>query len=108
MSVPAKLGMGAALVAVGLAGLVYTMPIISDDLSSKKPVYREADVPAYSSSLVPYTAVEIASAAVMTGGIVLCAMGYTERFADSTFSPHTDTSKTDGSNKEKTKAASGA
>src|SRR5262245_42553913 len=109
MSVPAKLGMGIALIAAGLAGLAYTMPLISNETSSREPIYREADVPSYPSSLVPYTAVEIASAAVMTGGMVLCAIGYSERSADSTPSLHIGTNdKAESSSNEKTKAASGA
>lgn len=109
MRISAKLGIGVALVAAGLAGLVYTMPIISNELSSEGPVYREADVPAYSSSMTPFIAVEITSAAVLTGGIVLCALGYTDRFVDSVISPNKDKDKTDSSsNKEKTQAASGA
>lgn len=110
MRISAKLGIGVALVAAGLAGLVYTMPIISNELSSEGPVYREADVPAYSSSMTPFIAVEITSAAVLTGGIVLCALGYTDRFVDSVISPNKENKdKTDSSsNKEKTQAASGA
>lgn len=103
MTIPAKLGIGAVLAAVGLAGLVYTMPVISGGLSSKGLVFKEADVPAYQSSVTPYIAIEIASAAVMTGGIVLCTWGYPERFADVTLPLHGDkNSKANGSNKEKT------
>lgn len=78
MSIARKLVIGATLAAMGLAGLAYTMPLISNEVASEKPVYKEDDVPEYPRSLQPYTAMEVFSAAVMTGGIVLCAVGLSE------------------------------
>lgn len=79
MAVSSKLGIGAALVIVGLAGLVYSMPIATNAAANKSgPVFQESDVPKYPGEDMRYVGIEIISAAVLTGGIAMLSLGLSD------------------------------
>jgi hypothetical protein len=78
MVVSSKLIVGLAVVGCGIAGLVYSIPIVSNSIASKVPVYMNSDVHGYSNSMLVYVATEIGSAAILTLGIALSAFGYAE------------------------------
>jgi hypothetical protein len=90
------LGIGVAIVTLGIAGLAYSMPMVSNEVASKRPIYKESDVPGYPSSILVYVAMEIASAAILTGGIALCASAQADRIAGPTPAlSQTDTNTTE-------------
>jgi hypothetical protein len=60
------------------------MPMVSNAVASKGAVYKESDVRRYPSSMLVYVAMEIASAAILTVGEALCALGQAERLASPT------------------------
>ena len=74
---------GLAVAGYGIAGLVYSIPIISNSIALKVPVYKNSYVHGYPNSMLDYVAVEIGSAAVLTLGIALSTFGYSERLAGS-------------------------
>lgn len=69
-----ELMIGAGMLAAGLTGLIYAMPLISSSVAAKNVVFGESDVPATPSSIAPYVAIVIASTGLIVGGITLCAM----------------------------------
>ncbi|MEO9363151.1 MAG: hypothetical protein ABI348_04545 [Nitrososphaera sp.] len=76
-----KLGIGAMLVVLGVAGMVYALPIESNSMvvNGDSPViYEKAPHPPLPSSMVPYLWIVAASAASFVLGIAFLAMGQTE------------------------------
>jgi len=63
------------MLAAGLAGLIYALPIISNAVAAKGLVFKESDVPATPTTLGAYIAIIIASAGLLAGGIFLSIMG---------------------------------
>ena len=80
MAISSKLGIGAVLVAIGLAGLVYSLPVVSNAAASKATVYQESDVPKFQNAYTIYIPIVIASVGVLTGGIALMAIGLSDTF----------------------------
>jgi hypothetical protein len=80
MAISSKLAIGAVLVAIGLAGLVYSLPVVSNAAASKATVYQESDVPKFQNAYTMYIPIVIASVGVLTGGIALMAIGLTDTF----------------------------
>ena len=80
MAIASKLGIGAVLVAIGLAGLVYSLPVVSNAAASKATVYQESDVPKFQNAYTIYIPIVIASVGVLTGGIALMAIGLSDTF----------------------------
>ena len=66
---------GIGMLAAGLAGLIYALPIISNAVAAKGLVFKESDVPATPTTLGPYIAIIIASAGLLIGGIFFSIMG---------------------------------
>ncbi len=67
------IAIGAALIVIGLAVLVYTMPIVSDAAASKTPVYSESGVPKLPNNAMSMVPIEIAGVAPLIAGIALMA-----------------------------------
>jgi hypothetical protein len=78
MSFSTKISIGAAITVLGLAGLFYTMPMVSNAMASKGPVFTEADVPKLPDSIIVYIPVEIGSAGAVIAGISFMAVGLVE------------------------------
>jgi hypothetical protein len=77
MAISFKVWIGFFVIGLGLAGLVYTMQIVSKAAASKGLVYKE-DVPKYPDNMKVYIPMEAASAAIMTIGIVIAALGHAD------------------------------
>jgi hypothetical protein len=85
---------GIILVAAGIAGLVYSMPIVSDAMSLKSRTEPAAlgkaplpSLPSYDSAIL---GVEIASIPALIAGIVLMALGQSKAYeADKTSTEQT-------------------
>src|SRR5579884_3047946 len=95
MAISANIGIGAAIVIVGLAGLVYSMPLASNAAANKSgPVFQEADVPKYPTNFMQYVALEIISAAVLTGGIAMLSLGLSDTLKEKNQTTQLDTKRT--------------
>lgn len=75
-----KIGVGAAITILGLAGLFYTMPMVSNAAASKGTVFTETDVPKFPDSVKMYIPVEIGAAGAVIVGISFMAVGLGEAF----------------------------
>ena len=73
-----KISIGAAITILGLVGLFYTMPMVSNAAASKGPVFTEADVPKLPDNMKAYIPVEIGAAGAIIVGISLMAVGLGE------------------------------
>lgn len=83
--VSGKMGIGAVLVALGIGGIVYAMPIESSSMivSNNSPViYDKVAPPALPPSMVPYLGIVAASVVSLVIGIALMAVGETEVFKE--------------------------
>jgi hypothetical protein len=73
-----KLGIGAMLVVLGVAGMAYAMPIESNSLAvggNSPMIYDKVTHPPPSSSMVPYLGIVAASAASFVLGIAFLTVG---------------------------------
>lgn len=66
---------GLGIIAAGVIGLAYALPMISNIVAAKSVVFKESDVPATPNSIIPYVATAIASTGLIIGGITLSVMG---------------------------------
>lgn len=48
-----ELMIGTGVLAAGLTGLIYAMPLVSNGIAAKSVVFSESDVPATSGSIAP-------------------------------------------------------
>ncbi len=91
MAISSKIGIGAAIVIVGLAGLVYSLPIVSNAAANKTgPVFQESDVPKYPEAYMQYVGIEIISAFVLTGGIGVLAVGLSDSIKERRYPEKSD------------------
>ena len=70
-----KSAIGIGMLAAGLMGLIYALPIISNAVAAKGLVFKESDVPATPGTVGPYIAIIVASSGLLVGGIILSIMG---------------------------------
>lgn len=75
-----KIGIGAVLIAVGLAGMIYTMPVVASGAAADELVVQESSVPKLPDSLLSYVGIEIASFGTLALGIVTVAIGHYDTF----------------------------
>ena len=96
------------MLAAGLAGLIYALPIISNAVAAKGLVFKESDVPATPSTIGPYIAIMIASSGLLVGGIVLSVVGPAS--TDKAPEPHKQDAEKNASEhkNDDTKTAAGA
>jgi hypothetical protein len=80
MAISFKVWIGLSILMLGLSGLVYSLLTFSHAVASHGPVYKEADVPPIPESMKPYIALELASAGIMTAGVVIMALGHYDTF----------------------------
>ncbi|HVX01551.1 MAG TPA: hypothetical protein VHA09_00195 [Nitrososphaera sp.] len=81
--VSGKMGIGAILVALGVGGMAYAMPIESNSMvvdNNSPVIYNKVAPPSLPSSMVPYLGIVGASVASFGLGIALMAVGQTEVF----------------------------
>lgn len=81
--VSGKMGIGAILVALGVGGMAYAMPIESNSMvvdNNSPVIYNKVAPPTLPSSAMPYLGIVGASAAAFGLGIALMAVGQTEVF----------------------------
>lgn len=92
MAVSGKLGIGAVLVALGVGGLAYTMPMVANSVAldpSDPSIFNKTAKPVLPSEMVPYVGVEAVSAASLAVGIALSSLGLQD-----TYKPRQQSSKT--------------
>lgn len=77
MAISGQLGIGLVLVGLGVAGLAYAMPLVAAPETAKndRNIFVQNNPVKPTSDLRPYIGIEIASAAVLIGGIALSAAG---------------------------------
>ncbi len=96
MAISSKIGIGTALVVVGLAGLVYSLPIVSNAAANKTgPVFQESDVPKYPAAYMQYVGIEIISAFVLTGGIAMLSLGLSDTIKERSYPAQSNVQTTD-------------
>jgi hypothetical protein len=91
----AKIGSGAALIVIGVAMLVYAMPIVSNAAASNGPVFTEAAVPKVPSGAMSLVPIEIGALGPLVAGIALVAAGSGERLQG----PQTDRERAEAEQK---------
>lgn len=92
MTVSGKLGIGAVLVALGIGGLVYLMPMVAKSVAlepNDPSIFNKTAKPVLPSEMVPYVGLEAVSAASLAVGIALSSMGLQD-----TYKPPQQSSKT--------------
>jgi hypothetical protein len=76
MTSASKIGIGAIITFLGLAGVVYSMPIVTHAAASKGPVFKETDVPKYPDGMWSYIPLEFGSIGALIAGISITAFGF--------------------------------
>jgi hypothetical protein len=73
-----KIGIGAAITFVGLAGLFYIMPIVSNAAASNSPVFKEENVPELPDAMKMYVPLEFGAVGALIIGIAIMSIGLGE------------------------------
>jgi hypothetical protein len=105
-----KIIIGAAITILGVVGLFYMMPMVSNAAASKGPVFTEADVPKFPDNMKVYIPIEIGAAGAVIVGISFMAVGLGETLSPpSEESDHVEVkTKSTESHDEKSGAAESA
>ena len=83
MAVSGKVGIGAVLVALGIGGLVYAMPIVAKSVAlapNDPSIFNKTANPVLPAEMVPYVGLEAVSAASLAVGIALSSMGLQDTY----------------------------
>ncbi len=94
MSISFKVVIGAVITSLGLAGLFYTMPMVSNAAASKGPIFKEADVPKFPDALKVYIPLEVGAATSLIVGISFMGVGLGETLSPPTTIENDDSVET--------------